>query len=130
MPHKKQKFSFSADLKPSFKNVQKPWLVRGKKPNLRFLTPGLFGRVYGNSNNYVEQLKNRLISKIASTNNLNEKFKQQFFDEQFTFVPKLFSYDAYSSSLDTLELLKKSRKNVTCNNLINTLLFTLLINNS
>ncbi|RNA07269.1 gamma-tubulin complex component 3 -like protein [Brachionus plicatilis] len=62
-----------------------------------------------NSNN-VEQLIFRLLSKIASTYNLNEQVRYKFVKDQFTYVGKLLSYDAYSSSKDTLEIAARIKK--------------------
>lgn len=60
--------------------------------------------------NNIEQLIFRLLSKIASTYNLEEQVKHKFIKDQYTYVGKLLSYDAYSSSQDTLEIAARIKK--------------------
>lgn len=62
------------------------------------------------SSNNVEQLIFRLLSKIASTYNLEEQVREKFIKDQYTYVGKLLSYDAYSSSKDTLEIAARIKK--------------------
>lgn len=58
----------------------------------------------------LEQLIYRLCVKLAASNNLNDKFKEQFVNTSFPYLIKLLASDSYSPVCDRLEISEKIKK--------------------
>lgn len=63
-----------------------------------------------NTSNNVEQLVHRLVLKIASVNNLNDKLKEEFVNKKYAYIVKLFCSDAFAGVFDAFEVSEKIKK--------------------
>lgn len=68
--------------------------------------------------NDVEELVLYLCQKIASNNNLNEKLKDEFTNNSYAYMVKLFCSDSFTPIYDTFEVSQKIKKKLTIRNRI------------
>lgn len=59
------------------------------------------------SGNNVEQLVHRLLTKISSIYNLNDKLKEEFINNSYAYMVQIFSYNAYATVHDSFEVSEK-----------------------
>ena len=78
--------------------------------NIPNITRHLNQKSDSQASNHIEHLIQRLCSKIASTNNLNERSKEEFLNSSYAYVVKIFCSDAYSPVYETFEVSQKIKK--------------------
>lgn len=57
-----------------------------------------------------EQLIHRLVAKISSLNNLNDKAKDEFVKRNYAYAIRLFSSDSFAPIYDSFEVSEKIKK--------------------